>query len=305
MSVMRAVRVAAATGVATLGAISPASAAPQRPAVATATALTITITEPVTGASYERGSQIVAHFRCSEGGSTIPIATCKGTTPTGHTINTRSAGTKSFTVTATDTSGNKAVETVHYTVWAYVNPLRAVAPLHASRIDMGVDYSGSGPILAIGEAKVIFARANVSGPESCWGRTCAPPGSGMVVYRLLDGPFAGNYVYAVENISVRVKAGQTVGAGEPVAILHEGSPNLEIGWAAGRGAETLAIKDGHQCTCIDPGGWSSIEGRNFDHLLVWLGAPSGYLQSIPPNQRMPRGWPTLPAGPPRLPPRRR
>ena len=79
-------------------------------------------------------------------------------------------------------SGSIAVKTVHYAVWAYVNPLKAIADLHASRIDMGVDYSGSGPILAIGEAKVIFARANVSGPESCWGRTCAPPGSGMVVY---------------------------------------------------------------------------------------------------------------------------
>ncbi len=191
-------------------------------------------------------------------------------------------------------SGSIAVKTVHYAVWAYVNPLKAIADLHASRIDMGVDYSGSGPILAIGEAKVIFARANVSGPESCWGRTCAPPGSGMVVYRLLDGPFADRYVYAVENITLSVKTGQIVRAGERIAVLHEASPNLEIGWAAGHGAETLAIEDRHQCACADPGGWSSIEGRNFDHLLVWLGAPSGYLQTIPADQRMPRGWPRLP-----------
>ena len=179
--------------------------------------------------------------------------------------------------------------------WRYVNPLRAVRGLEASRIDMGVDYSGAGPVLAIGTARVVFAKQDVSGPESCWGKTCAPPGSGMVVYRLLDGPFAGKYVYIVENITVRVRKGETVQAGQRIAVLHEGSPNLEIGWAAGRGAETLAVARGHECACTDPGGWSSIEGRNFDHLLMWLGAPSGYLTSIPRGQRMPRGWPKLPA----------
>jgi hypothetical protein len=117
----------------------------------------------------------------------------------------------------------------------------------------------------------------------------------MVVYQLLDGPFAGKYVYIVENITVSVKKGQTVRAGRRIAILHEGSPNLEIDWAAGHGAETLAVKQGHQCACVDPGGWSSIEGQNFDRLLVWLGAPSGYVTSIPRGQRMPRGWPALPA----------
>ena len=159
---------------------------------------------------------------------------------------------------------------------------------------MGVDYSGSGPILAIGRARITFASDNVSGPESCWGRTCAPPGSGMVVYRLLDGPFALKYVYAVEHLTVTVKAGQTVRPGQRIAVLYEGSPNLELGWAAGHGVETLAVADGHQCTCTDPGGWSSIEGRNFDRLLVRLGAPSGYVTSIPPDQHMPRGWPALP-----------
>ena len=171
----------------------------------------------------------------------------------------------------------------------YVNPVRDIAGLQASRIDMGVDYWGSGPILAIGNAKVITARY-VPGPESCWGRTCAPAPGGWLVYELLDGPFAGKFVYIVENLTVKVKAGQTVRAGQEIAVLHPGSPHLEIGWAAGVAAETLAVADHHQCSCVDPGGWSSIEGRNFDGLLVRLGAPSGYLQQAPP-QSMPRGWP--------------
>lgn len=177
---------------------------------------------------------------------------------------------------------------------AYVNPLKAVANLKPSRIDMGVDYSGSGPILALGRAKIVLATDRRAGPESCWGKTCVPPPGDMIVYRLLEGRFAGKYVYVVENITVEVRAGQTVNAGQRIATLHEGSPNLEIGWSSGHGVQTLAVARGHQCACRDPGGWSSIEGRNFNALLVWLGAPSGYVTTTPAGQHMPRGWPSLP-----------
>jgi hypothetical protein len=182
--------------------------------------------------------------------------------------------------------------------WRYVNPLRDIPNLRPSRIDMGVDYSGAGPILALGRAKVVLAGDKFAGPESCWGKTCVPPPGDMIVYRLLDGPLAGKHVYVVEHITVDVKAGQIVRAGQPIAVLHEGSPNLEIGWASGRGVWTLAAARRHQASG-DPGGWSSIEGRNFNALLVWLGAPSGYVTTIPPGQHMPRGWPAIPARAPR------
>jgi hypothetical protein len=176
-----------------------------------------------------------------------------------------------------------------------VNPLREVAKLEPSRIDMGVDYSGSGPILALGRAKIVLATDKLAGPESCWGKTCVPPPGDMIVYRLLAGPFAGKYVYVVEHITIGVKVGETVTAGEKIATLHEGSPNLEMGWASGHGAQTLAAARGHQGRGSDPGSWSSIEGRNFNSLMVWLGAPSGYVTTIPPHQGMPSGWPSLPA----------
>ncbi len=214
--------------------------------------------------------------------------------PHGHAVNTSSAGSKQFTVTAVDKAGHKVKKTVHYSVWAYVNPVRAVNGLSPGRIDMGVDYVGSGPLLALGNGKVTYASNNDSGPPSCYGRTCWP-GGGAVVYRLLNGPFAGKYVYDAENITVSVKVGQRVRAGQRIAILHYGSPFMETGWASGHGPETLAIARGHQCTCGDPGGWSSIEGRNFDQLLVFLHAPSGYLQPNPPKQSMPPGWPKLPS----------
>jgi CSLREA domain-containing protein len=253
----------------------------------------ITITAPRGGGSYLRGSRVVARFRCSEGGIASPIAACRASVPAGRPINTSSTGTKRFTVTAVDKTGRKVKKTVRYTVWAYVNPLRAVGSLSSGRIDMGVDYVGSGPLLALGNGRVTFASNSDFGPPSCYGRTCWP-GGGVVVYRLSDGPFAGKFVYDAENITVDVRAGETVRVGQRIAILHYGSPFMETGWASGKGPETLAIARGHQCTCGDPGGWSSIEGRNFDQLLVFLGAPSGYLQPNPPNQSMPPGWPKLP-----------
>lgn len=177
------------------------------------------------------------------------------------------------------------------TRWArHVNPLRRVRRLQAGRIDMGVDYAGAGPVLALGRGRVTMASDHDSGPPSCYGRTCWP-GGGVVVYRLLAGPFVGKYVYVAENITVRVRRGEIVKAGERIATVRDVYPYMETGWGSGKGPETLAIARGDQCPCGDPGGWSTIEGRNFDRLLVELGAPSGYLQSDVPRQRMPRGWP--------------
>jgi hypothetical protein len=254
------------------------------------------IASPVNGGSYERGSRVVARYRCLAGSTASSIAACAGSTAVDHPLGTASAGAKTFTVTATDTAGQAVTKTIHYTVWLYVNPLRAVAGLQPSRIDMGVDYEGSGPILAIGNGRVTAA-SYIPGPESCWGRTCAPAPGGWVVYRLLNGPFAGKYVYIVEDFTVKVRAGQLVRAGQTLAVLHRHPPNLEIGWASGRRAETLAVARRHQCSCADPGGWSAVEGRNFNGLMVWLGAPSGYVTTIPTNQHMPRGWPRLPSRP--------
>jgi hypothetical protein len=236
----------------------------------------------------------VARFRCTEVGSTAQITGCYGTVRRGHKISTGSNGAKTFTVTATDASGNRVTKSVSYVVWQYVNPVQDVAGLSTGRIDMGVDYAGSGPLLAIGKARISMASANDAGPLSCWGISCWP-GGGIVVYKLLEGPFAGRYVYDAESITPTIRAGQIVRPGQTIAILHPVSPNMETGWAAGHGAETLAIRRGHQCACTDPGGWSSIEGRNFDSLLVWLGAPSGSLQPNPPAQSMPPHWPSLPA----------
>lgn len=253
----------------------------------------ITIPAPFHGASYARGSAIRARFRCGEGGVASTIITCRGTVADGQRIPTGRLGRVRFVVTAVDRSGHRVSRTVHYRVWAYVNPLRRVSGLAPRRIDLGVDYGGSGPLLALGRGLVTTASNTDDGPSSCWAISCWP-GGGIVVYRLLDGPFAGRYVYVAEHLTVSVRVGQTVRPGQRIATLYAGYPWSEWGWAAGPGPEALAMADGHRCTCSDPGGWSTIEGRNMDDLLVRLGAPTGYLQSSVPNQSMPSGWPTWP-----------
>jgi hypothetical protein len=76
----------------------------------------VAITSPANGAMVTRGSRVVARFRCTEGGITSPIAICRGTVPNGHAIDTSTVGTKAFTVTATDRTGQRVTKTVHYTV---------------------------------------------------------------------------------------------------------------------------------------------------------------------------------------------
>ena len=246
----------------------------------------VRIVSPRSGGLYGLWSRVIARFSCSEVGTSGSIATCTGTVANGGRIDTSSSGTKTFTVTATDTAGNTVTKTVHYTVLTYTNPLRSVRGLRPGRIDQGVDYAGSGPIRALGRGTVIKATDKDPG----W------PGHGWLLYQLSRRPFAGKYVYVSENITVSVRAGQTVRAGEKIATLHDAYPNMETGWASDIRDTTLANADGHLCPCSDPGGWSTIEGRNFNHLLVVVGAPSGYLQPHPPKQSMPPGWPRL--GPP-------
>lgn len=253
---------------------------------------TITILSPRPHGSYERGSHVRVRFQCSEGGLAGLIVRCRASLRAGGLLSTRAAGSRRFTVTAVDSGGRRAVRTVRYSVWAYVNPLRAVRGLHTERIDMGVDYGGSGPILALGRARIVGASNNDSSvgclSNFCW------PGGGIVVYVLTDGPFAGKYVYVAENITAVVRAGQTVRAGQRIAILHPSQPDMETGWGSSRVGRPLALIRGDACPCGDPGGWSSIEGRNFNRVLVALGAPSGRMQPNPPAQAMPRGWPSWP-----------
>jgi murein DD-endopeptidase MepM/ murein hydrolase activator NlpD len=120
---------------------------------------------------------------------------------------------------------------VHYVDWqialpaaagSYVNPFSLSTELITGRIDQGVDFVGSGAIVAIGDAKVL----RVGAPG--W------PEEGGVLYQLLDGPLKGETIFVYEGVDATVQPGQTVRAGEQIATFRPGG-SIEIGFADAAG----------------------------------------------------------------------
>lgn len=105
---------------------------------------------------------------------------------------------------------------------SYVYPFGPKAT--TGRIDQGQDFGGIGAILAIGDAKVISTGA------PGW------PGGQGVLYRLLDGPRRGQYIFVYEGIRPAVRAGEVVKAGQKIGSLIPGSSTgIEIGFADAHG----------------------------------------------------------------------
>jgi hypothetical protein len=101
------------------------------------------------------------------------------------------------------------------------------------RTDMGVDFTGSGPINAIGNARIIQTGA------AGWPNGGAGPAGQGVLYRLLDGPRAGQIIFVYEGITPTVHAGETVVAGQRIATFYPGS-SIEIGFSDANGRPLAA-----------------------------------------------------------------
>ena len=79
-----------------------------------ATRPTTTVAKPTLGATYTLNQAVNASYTCTD--ATSHVASCTGTVINGKAINTASAGTKSFTVTAKDIAGNLTTKNVNYIV---------------------------------------------------------------------------------------------------------------------------------------------------------------------------------------------
>lgn len=165
--------------------------------------------------------------------------------------------------------------TVNPSPGSYTNPLRAITALTPERVDQGVDYSGYGPIYAVGDGVVL------STVNSGW------PGGTFIAYRLSDGPASGLVVYAAEDIDPLVSVGQAVTAGTVLGTMYEGPDGIETGWADPSGDGTSMANDAGQFS----GSNSTAFGANFSQLLASLGAPPGILQNDPPTGDLPPQWP--------------
>jgi murein DD-endopeptidase MepM/ murein hydrolase activator NlpD len=157
----------------------------------------------------------------------------------------------------------------------YANPLREIRGLTPERIDMGVDYSGYGPIYAIGDGIVLTT--TVPG----W------PGGTMIVYQLTDGPANGLVVYAAEDIAPVVRVGDAVTADSVLGLMYVGPDGIETGWGDPAVIGNTLAGD----TLQFDGANTTAFGTNFSEFLHWLGAPPGIPQNHPPTGTLPRNWP--------------
>jgi hypothetical protein len=75
----------------------------------------VSITSPITGATYHQGDVIPAAYTCTAGAGTT-VSSCAGPVANGAPIDTSTPGPQSFRVTVQDQDGGTAASTVTYTV---------------------------------------------------------------------------------------------------------------------------------------------------------------------------------------------
>jgi len=162
----------------------------------------------------------------------------------------------------------------------YQNPLRDVSGLVPERIDMGVDFGGSGPVYALGNAVI----TNATGTGSGW------PGGGWITYRLTDGPDAGLTVYLAEDVTPVVQVGQHVSSATVIANMFAGSDGIETGWAqqSGLSAESQLAEAGG---VGGNGPFPTRIGLNFEELLQSVGVPAAPNRDQSPYGLLPASYP--------------
>jgi RHS repeat-associated protein len=139
----------------------------------------------------------------------------------------------------------------------YVNPFKRSWSLFPEQIDQGVDYAGTGPILAIGHAFVIGDGGVTSGWYGHY-----------LLYKLTSGEHAGRYIYVAEGIAPRVRGGASVNAGDVIAYFVPGAPHgIETGW----GSSTLNLSYANSTTGYTRG-HPTPAGLAFARFLISLGA---------------------------------
>jgi hypothetical protein len=162
----------------------------------------------------------------------------------------------------------------------YLNPLRDVAGLVYERIDQGVDFSGTGPVYALGDGIVTNATAYSPGWSGGW-----------ITYQLTDGPAQGLTVYVAENVTPTVQVGQAVTAYTVVGNMFDGAEGIETGWAqpTGLSAESQLGEAGG---IGGLGPFPTAVGTNFDQLLISVGVSPAPNYGQGPFGILPANYPT-------------
>ena len=164
----------------------------------------------------------------------------------------------------------------------YQNPLRDVSGLVPERVDMGVDFGGSGQVYALGDAII----TNATGTSGGW------PGGGWITYKLTDGPDAGLTVYLAEDVAPTVQVGQHVSSATVIANMFAGSDGIETGWAqqTGLSAESQLPEAG---SVGGNGPFPTRIGLSFEELLQSAGVPAAPNRDQSPYGLLPANYPPI------------
>ena len=149
----------------------------------------------------------------------------------------------------------------------YVNPFLSAT---TGRIDQGVDFTGIGPIVAVGDAEILSTGA------PGW------PEGGGVLYKLLSGQRAGQIIFVYEGIEASVQAGQHVSAGDQIGTFKPGG-SIEMGFADAAG---VPLSHGEYQE-----GDETQWGKEMASFLESLGGASGLSPSL--GQLSPEKWDRL------------
>ncbi len=125
------------------------------------------------------------------------------------------------------TSGTQCQQASLVSATGYTNPFAHTLNLRPNRIDMGVDYDGTGEIDALGNSTV----TSVSTGDTASGWVCNTNQAGQIVYQLHDGPDAGRYVYTAEDITPSIRTGQQLAAGQQIGTFTAPHTCIETGWS--------------------------------------------------------------------------
>jgi hypothetical protein len=147
-------------------------------------------------------------------------------------------------------------------VLTYVNPI-PTSTVTPERIDQGVDYAGSGNLLAIGNG--VVTQVNPGG----WGSY-----GNYIAYKLTSGPLAGREVYYAEGVTPHVTVGQKLTAGQIVAsIIPKWPSGIEVGYGSGQQDTSYARAQGGNYS------GTTAAGQAFSALIKSLGGPAGIPQA--------------------------
>src|SRR5260221_2627534 len=152
---------------------------------------------------------------------------------------------------------------------AYGNPFRN-ANYSASRVDMGVDFAGSGPIMALGPGTIVES-------DHAWAGAVGAPVPGTWIAEKLDaGPLKDKTIYLAEDVLSKVRPGQHVDANTVIGYFT-GSGLVETGYAVGPSApgETLAAQAGQAATGGDARAFFTAFGGGYNKGFKNTGAKSG------------------------------